>query len=197
MNKIKKFFNMRDKNTSFKLIFAFVLGLFLLITSSMPNKNKEQKEHLEKQQKNIYQSTDLTDNYSYEKNLESRLENLLSNVDGVGNVKVMITLSYGKEIVIADDINSSLISTKEIDKSGTTRETQDKKTESKKIIIDGKDPLILKEIQPKVEGVIIIAEGGDDIYIKQELIKSAQTILNVDAHKIQVLKMRRDLNKNK
>lgn len=129
-------------------------------------------------------------NNTYEKDLEIRLENLLSQVSGVGKVKVMITLSYGKEIVIAQDINSSLSTTKEIDKSGISKEICDKKSESKKIIIDGKTPLILKEIEPKIEGIIIIAEGGDNIYIKSELIKSAQTILNVDAHKIQVMKMK-------
>lgn len=56
--------------------------------------------------------------------------------------------------------------------------------------IDGKNPLALKEIEPKIEGIIIIAQGGDNIFIKNELIKSAQTILNVDAHKIHVMKMK-------
>ena len=102
----------------------------------------------------------------------------------------MITLSHSKEIVIAQDTNSSLSTTKEIDKSGAVKETCDKKSESKKIIVDGKNPLVLKEIEPKIEGIIIIAQGAGNIYIKSDLIKSAQTILNVEAHKIQVMKMK-------
>lgn len=179
MKILQNLFNKYDKNTNLKLIFAFVLGLFLLLTARSPKKKLD-----------IKTDSNIQINNSYEKDLEVRLENLLSQVSGVGNVKVMITLSHSKEIVIAQDTNSSLSTTKEIDKSGMTKETCDKKSESKKIIVDGKNPLVLKEIEPKIEGIIIIAQGAGNIYIKSELIKSAQTILNVEAHKIQVMKMK-------
>lgn len=179
MKILQNLFNKNDKNTNLKLIFAFVLGLFLLLTARSPKKKLD-----------IKTDSNIQLNNSYEKDLEVRLENLLSQVSGVGNVKVMITLSNSKEIVIAQDTNSSLSTTKEIDKSGMTKETCDKKSESKKIIVDGKNPLVLKEIEPKIEGIIIIAQGAGNIYIKSELIKSAQTILNVEAHKIQVMKMK-------
>lgn len=180
MNLIQKFFGSQDKNTILKLAAVFIFGLILLIIGGAPKKKSDIKSDLAPQ----------LNNSSYEKNLEMRLENLLSQVNGVGNVKVMITLAYGKEIVVANDLNLSESTVKEIDKSGSSKETYDKKKESKKIIVDGKNPLVLKEIEPKVEGIIIIAQGGDNIYIKSELMKSAQTILNVDAHKIQVMKMK-------
>jgi hypothetical protein len=179
MKILQNLFNKNDKNTNLKLIFAFVLGLFLLLTARSPKKKLD-----------IKTDSNIQLNNSYEKDLEVRLENLLSQVSGVGNVKVMITLSHSKEIVIAQDTNSSLSTTKEIDKSGAVKETCDKKSESKKIIVDGKNPLVLKEIEPKIEGIIIIAQGAGNIYIKSDLIKSAQTILNVEAHKIQVMKMK-------
>lgn len=179
MKMIKKIFALRDKNFNYKLIFTFVLGLMLLIISSAPKKKSDAKSDIPPKLNN-----------SYEKDLEGRLENLLSQVSGVGNVKVMITLSYGKEIVIAQDVNSSAATTKEYDQSGLTKETCDRKSDSKKIILDGKSPLVLKEIEPKIEGIIIIAQGGDNIFIKNELVKSAQTLLNVEAHKIHVMKMK-------
>ncbi len=177
MNLIQNLFGNRDKNMVMKLISVFILGLVILIFS-IPTK-KEVKP---------IQNIEHTNNY--ERDLELRLENLLSQVYGVGNVKVMITLASSKEIILAEDINTNESMVKEIDKVGSTKESSDKKKESKKIILDGKNPLALKEIEPKIEGIIIIAQGGDNIFIKNELIKSAQTILNVDAHKIHVMKMK-------
>ena len=183
MNMMRKFFGDRDSKVIYKLIFGLVLGIIILIMSP-PKKNFSSDDHKDK----------LSDplkvlQKNKKKNLELRLENILSSVSGVGNVKVMITLRYGKEIVVAQDVSSTENITKEFDGSSVAKEIIDKKSDTKKVIID-KEPLVLKQIEPKVEGVIIIAQGGDNIYVKDALIKSAQTILNVDAHKIQVMKMK-------
>jgi len=183
---MRKIFGERDNKTVLKIIFAFILGLALLVMSN-PCKKKtcDYKSKINSKQVNILE----TEN-NYEKNLETRLENLLSQVNGVGNVKVMITLAHGREVIIAHDINQSESISKTKDQDGSEKETQDKKQETKKIILDGKNPLVLKELEPKIEGVIIIAQGGENLKIKSDLIKSAQTVLNVQAHKIQVLKMK-------
>ena len=90
MNLIQNLFGNRDKNMVMKLISVFILGLVILIFS-IPTK-KEVKP---------IQNIEHTNNY--ERDLELRLENLLSQVYGVGNVKVMITLASSKEIILAED----------------------------------------------------------------------------------------------
>jgi stage III sporulation protein AG len=181
MSKMRKFFGDRDEKGILKIILAFSIGIILLIISSS-NKNKTTKT--DTQQKKI---TNVE--YSYERNLETRLESLLSQVNGVGKVKVMITLVHGKEIVVAQDSNQSESKSIGTDKTGSTKEEQNTKKELKKIIVDGKTPLVIKEIEPKIEGVIIIAQGGDNVNVKSDLVKSAQIILNVPANKVQILKM--------
>ena len=52
------------------------------------------------------------------------------------------------------------------------------------------EPLVLKETAPKVEGVLILCEGGDNITIKEAISKACQALFNVPAHKIEVLKMK-------
>ena len=121
--------------------------------------------------------------------MESRLENLLSQIKGVGNIKVMISVFDGKEIILAQDINSSDSQIKENDKSGLNRETHESKKEIKKIIVNDK-PIIIKETMPEITGAIIVAEGGDNPFVKSELIRATQIILNIEAHKIHVLKMK-------
>jgi stage III sporulation protein AG len=182
---MRKFFGDHDEKSIFKIISIFLCGLILLIISRVNINNKICNGNT-KQEKIINNNTE--DNY--ERNLEIRLENLLSQVNGVGNVKVMITLSNSKEMIIAQDSNQSETNSHNTDKDGTIKEIQDSKKELKKIILDGKKPVVLKEIEPKIEGVIIIAQGGNNAEIKSNLIKAVQAILNVQAHKIQVLKMK-------
>jgi len=106
----------------------------------------------------------------------------------------MITLAHGKEITIAGDTISDISSNRELDGAGGSRETLNERTDNKTVIISdsaGQRPLILKETEPKIEGVIIVAEGGDNVYLKDAFIKAAQSVLGVEPHKIQVFKMRK------
>lgn len=45
------------------------------------------------------------------------------------------------------------------------------------------------ETNPRVEGVLVIAEGGDSSRVKQEIIEAAQALFGIEAHKIKIMKM--------
>ena len=45
-----------------------------------------------------------------------------------------------------------------------------------------------KELSPKVEGVIVIAEGGDDALVKQNITEAVQALFGIDTHKIRIMK---------
>jgi stage III sporulation protein AG len=51
-------------------------------------------------------------------------------------------------------------------------------------------PLVLREVQPKIEGVIIIAEGGDNILVKEALTNAAEAVLGLDISNVQIFKMK-------
>lgn len=51
------------------------------------------------------------------------------------------------------------------------------------------EPFIVKEKTPEIEGIVVVAEGGDDIIVKDAISKAAQALFNVPAHKVEVLKM--------
>ncbi len=130
---------------------------------------------------------------SYESEMEKRLADVFSSVDGAGKVKVMITLSQGKELVLAKDFTYETETTEENDAQGGSREVSSQKQEETKILYNdgnGQRPLVITETSPKVEGIIIIAEGGEDIYVKDALTRAAQVILGIDINRVQVLKMK-------
>jgi stage III sporulation protein AG len=106
----------------------------------------------------------------------------------------MITYETGKESVPATNVKRNDNSTQEKDTSGGTRDITQNDFESNVVYEEGqstKKPVILKEIQPKVKGVVIIADGADNPVVKENLSNAAKVLLDVEIHKIQVLQRSR------
>lgn len=113
--------------------------------------------------------------------LNRQLEQILSQVDGAGKVRVLINYNQSGEKILAYDLESN-----------TNEKESGKENNSKsEVVYDGnKMPVILKEYMPKVEGVIIVAQGGNNENVKKQLIAGTVALLGIDEHKIEVLKMK-------
>ena len=113
---------------------------------------------------------------------EEKLERVLSNLEGVGKANVMITLESGPEIVIANNLEEKTTYLE----NGTEKNVSIIKTP---IIVteDGVNkPIILMEILPKIQGVIVIAEGADDVRVKLNIYQALQAIVSISSDNIQV-----------
>lgn len=119
--------------------------------------------------------------------IEQKLKDILSKVEGAGEVDVVINYESSSELVpaMSEQQNSSINQGE-----GTSSET---KNESRDIatVKEGSatSALIIKEIQPVVRGVIVVAEGAGDIGVRLQLLEAVQTFLDVSADKVEVLKM--------
>ena len=122
-------------------------------------------------------------------NLEQELEDILSKIDGVGKVKVLITYSESNQIVAMYNENKNVSVTEESDSEGGTR-TIESTDSNKEIILDGSNnPVTEKVVMPKIEGAIIIAEGGGNANLKANIIQAVSAVTGIAAHKVQVFKM--------
>lgn len=124
--------------------------------------------------------------------LEDRVCEVLSQIKGAGNVKVMINFSDSGEIITATTNNSSIDKTTDTSTSGN-RTTESKTDNVSPVIIqqDGEDtPLIVKEIAPDVLGVVVVAEGADNVAVRINLLQAVQTLLNVDSNKVEIFTMK-------
>ena len=73
--------------------------------------------------------------------------------------------------------------------AGGTRKIEETDV-SKEIIVDSNNnPITEKIIMPKIEGAIIIAEGGENAVIKTNIIQAVSAVTGLATHKIQVFKM--------
>ena len=128
----------------------------------------------------------------YREELERELTAFLESIDGVGNVKVMITLCASRELVVDREEVLQQKTTSETDSSGGTRLVEEV-TREKTAVYDSssqeKDPYVVKTIYPRVEGVVVAASGVGTGRIRTDISETVQALFGLDAHKVKVLKM--------
>ena len=111
---------------------------------------------------------------------------------GVGDVTVMITLQSSAEKVVEKDVEAQSETVTESDSQGGTRTTQNS-SHGEATVYDGdgsqgQAPYISKELSPQVEGVVVIASGGDNAVVKQNNTEAVQALFGIDTHKIRIMK---------
>ncbi|MDR1703793.1 MAG: hypothetical protein LBS19_03790 [Clostridiales bacterium] len=191
MESFKKLFKVKDKKTVRVLLIGLGAGLMLLIASRFYKQPAMAggTEPAAPDADTAF-SQPLLPGLS---GLESRMEEILSLVEGAGTVKVLVNYSQGTEMVVARNSTSDVHVTDELDAAGGTREQNQSKIQDSVMTLrgqeGGEEPLVLYEIPPKIEGVIIVAEGGGEMLVKDALIRAASVLLGIDLHKVTVLKM--------
>ncbi|MBO5208224.1 MAG: stage III sporulation protein AG [Lachnospiraceae bacterium] len=131
---------------------------------------------------------------SYTVYWEDKLQEALSQIEGAGEVEVLITLKESETKVLEKDIPEEISETQENDAEGGNRTITEKRMEETTIYTVNEDgqnvPYVSKIIQPVVEGVVVIAQGGDSMIVKQNIIETIQVLFGVDTNKIRVVKMK-------
>lgn len=130
---------------------------------------------------------------TYEEQLEKRLSAILSQVAGAGRVEVMVTLESRGERIVEKDTPESRKSVEETDSSGGSRTTDEQDWGEETVYYEdgsgGKSPYVVKELEPNIEGVLVLAEGGGSAVVKQELLEAVQALFPIEAHKIKIMKL--------
>lgn len=133
-----------------------------------------------------------SDELEYVSYLEERLEKMLSGVNGVGRVAVMITLESSEELVLEKDEPVLQSGVEEQDSQGGSRKTsQLERQETTVYSSDGSvsEPYVIKRLLPKVEGVLVVAQGAGNGTINKSITEIVQALFDLEAHKIKVVPM--------
>lgn len=167
----KGLFRPENKKLRNHVMLALMLGILLLAAGRSFSGTKEKVEPLPQ--------TVVREMSGRE--TEQRMAEILSKVEGAGQVDVMMTHRQTEEKTVAH--------------SETREESDDTlRTEQAPILLEDEDgattPLVLTEMSPVVEGVVIAAQGAGDPAVAAALHQAAQALLDVPAHKVAVLKMK-------
>ena len=190
-NFLKELFQPENKKTRMNLLTIFAVGVLLLLAGDtlFQKKETENKAPIQEQKEDTIQLQN-----GKEENLEKRLQKILLQVDGAGQVQVMITFRSGAESIVAQEEKVEDSHTEEKMSQGTIKTSENTKQENTVVMLEdgkgNKTPFVVKETVPQVEGVVIVAQGGEDARVRNALTLAAQALLDVPAHKIAILKMK-------
>lgn len=166
-----------------------VLAGILILIIALPTDTKEKKQ-AEKSKENISKENNTMEASKDE--IERKLEDILEKIDGAGDVKVMITYQDSGTQVVEKDKNTSENSLEESDSTGGVRSTKEQQLQESTVYEDadaGNTPFVSKELFPKVEGILIVASGGDNQKVKQNISEAVLALFQVEAHRIKIVKM--------
>ena len=109
-----------------------------------------------------------------EQELERRLTEIISRIDGVTSPQVMVTLDCTSERVFAEETKSS----SSADETSTEN--------SIALSGSGKDALQTSVILPKVRGVAVVCGGADNVLIREKVVNTAAKVLDIGVSRVYV-----------
>lgn len=122
---------------------------------------------------------------------EERLTALVSSIEGAGHCRVLVTLENGVEYVYATEQKTNSDRQEDTDDTAT-RLTQRDDSESSVIVVDtgdGREGLLVTEIQPTVRGVVIVCEGGDREEVRSRIIEAVTVAMDLSSKRVCVTKL--------
>ena len=112
--------------------------------------------------------------------LEKRIADIISQVEGVGSCRVMVTLESGSRFVYAAD--------------STYNQTAGAVSGSEKILQvetdNGPIGLPVAEIQPTVKGVVVVCDGGRDPSVCRQVTSLVSAAFNISSGRVCVAKQK-------
>ena len=191
----------KDRSNKKKLenlvVFLIILIITIIVINVIWNDNETNadKENIVDSNKRLATSEQdvVVKEQDTKNDLENKLKNILSKIEGVGNVEVLITYNETSKIVPVYNEESTEENTEETDSEGGTRKIT--QTDVRKEVIyeenDGSKTLVTQSTtSPSIEGAIITADGANNSVVKTNIIQAVAAATGLATHKIQVFEMK-------
>ena len=156
-----------------------LFGILLLVVAIPTNEKENEKVSLPLE--TVEQRAEIS--------AEEALEEILGKVAGVGRVEVYIRYGDRGTVVVEKDENTSEEQVEETDRSGGKCKTTTIQRQQQTIYGDQEVPLVVQELLPAVEGILVVAEGGGNEAVKKQIEKTMMALFGLEAHKISIMKM--------
>ena len=153
-----------------KYRYAVVVILIGIVLMAIPGRTREKTSKMEPATQEVVQKTD-----------EERLEELLSQIEGAGKVRVMLSTAAGEETLYQTNDNTSNSG----DSASTRRDT---------VTVTDSDRMetgLVRQINPpKYLGAMVICEGADRASVRLAITDAVSKVTNLGYDCICVLRMK-------
>ena len=111
--------------------------------------------------------------------LEEKLEHILAQIDGAGQVDVMLTVESGMKRIFAQD-------------GRMEQESDSMQKESETVVISSgsgtQETVLVQQVYPRFQGALVVAEGGGNPTVRLNLTEAVAALTGLGADKISVCK---------
>lgn len=154
-----------------KYKYAAMVLLLGIVLMAIPTKNRQNTDPIRETQEENAVCEDI----------ELKLETLISEIQGAGKTKVMLTVAKGESVIYQTDASYY-----------QNENSTDSKTETILISGDSKSEtgLIHQKNPPVYLGAAILVEGADDPNIRLAVVDAVSKLTGLGADRISVLKMK-------
>lgn len=177
----KKLFIKQDNKKVNVLFLIGIAGIVLIFISSIfPSKDTT---------KQVKVSSALQAEQQYIDTLEKKLTDILKNISGVGDAKVMITLESSASVIYAQDEESD---NQTQGAAGQEDASIKSSYNSQHVLIEesgDKKALVETNIMPEIKGVAVVCSGGGDIMVIKNITDLVSALLALPTNRICVTKM--------
>lgn len=208
MKQLKKIIEKMGKD---RLAILLIGGLLLLVVTIPTKKENEQSVlYTTKQNQSIntqsLSGSGKSDNIGlkvtgsaletydlYSEYLENKLCTILQNMNGAGKVEIFISLQDAGSIVVEKDLSYRRNNDSKNDGEATTSSAEYEDTQETVYTVDengNEVPFVAKQILPSIEGILIVAEGGDNAKVKNQMKEAVLSLFELDEHNITIVKMK-------
>lgn len=113
-----------------------------------------------------------------EDNMEQRLSQILSQIEGAGKVSVFVSVAQGEQILYQQD--------EDVSADGSGRYDTVTVTDSSR----NQSGLVQQVIPPKYQGVIVVCQGAQKASVRLSIIEAVAKVTGLGTDRISVLKMK-------
>lgn len=172
------------------IIVCGIVGIALIFLSTFIDSNNTSNNNKNISSLNTSNPNELI--ATYKENTEINLGNMIASIDGAGTTKIMVTVDSSIEYVYAKDTKESKDSNKTLSngEENNALSTSNEDTYIKVRLSNGEEQVAtVKEIQPKIRGVLVICEGGENFEVQQRVLNAVTKSLDISSAKVCVTKL--------
>jgi stage III sporulation protein AG len=126
----------------------------------------------------------------YEHEYEAQLRDILQKIVGVGAVEVLVTIDSTEEVLLDKNVKDTQQVTSENDHNGANRHITDITRSGESVLYQSsgdQTPFVLKYTKPKIRGIVVVANGAENLTVKKLLIEAIERGLDVPSNRISIL----------
>lgn len=186
---------LQNKNNLIVLVLMGVLLMVVTLPVNGKNDVKKDTDALLRENNDSYliESKETgADTQTYAAEMERKLAQVLQTMEGAGKVQVFITLASSEERIIEKDMPVNRSNTVENDGEGGSRTVSNVDAgENTVYTTEGNvtTPYVVKTVTPKVEGVLVLAQGAGNGAVSKNIADAVQVLFGIEAHQVKVIKM--------